>query len=190
LEAKMRGVMRTLVSNMFLVALAVTPALAEDAGPNDDPNGPKWNDTCSLSVHGAIARWAVGDSGKVLKTVDGDTAAEYVVGKGRFDLSSVSFADENHGWIVGSKREDPEHGRGIVFRTSNDGGSAREWVATCPVIRPGVIVPFLKVQALDIRHVWVTCGDRYMFYSNDGGAGWAVTAKHSQPVELGSGHEK
>jgi photosystem II stability/assembly factor-like uncharacterized protein len=189
LEAKMRGVMRTLVSNMFLVVLAVTPALAEDASPNDDPNGPRWNDTCSLSVHGTTVRWAVGDSGNVLKRVDGDTTAEYVVGRGQYDLCSVSFADENHGWIVGQKRDDPERGRGVIFRTTTSGDSSRAWTATFPVIRPDAGVPFLKVEALDLRHVWVTCADGYMLYTNDGGANWLV-ARCDRACAEGSRHEK
>jgi photosystem II stability/assembly factor-like uncharacterized protein len=154
---------------------------------------PAWNDTCSLSVDGAVVRWAVGDSGRALKTVNGDTTVEYVVGKGQFDLCGVSFADANHGWIVGIKREDPGRGRGVIFRTTTGGDYPDAWIASCPVIRPDVVVPFLKVQGLDVRHVWVTCGGGYMLYTNDGGARWAVTAKRPWPVEsepTGSGYEK
>jgi len=131
-------------------------------------------------------RWAVGDSGKVLETVNGDTAAVYVVGKGLYDLCGVSFADANHGWIVGSKREDPGRGRGVIFRTTTGGGSSQAWTATFPAIRPHVNVSFLKVRALDVRHVWVTCGDGYMLYTDDGGARWAVTAKQKRPAKSGT----
>ena len=186
----MRGVMRTLVSSLFLVALAVTPALAEDASPNDDPNGPEWNDACSLAVGGNDVRWAVGDSGQVLKVVNGETSDEYVLGKGQFDLLSVSFADADHGWIVGNKRDEPNRGSGVIFSTMRDGEKGTEWVWSCPVVRPDLNVPFLKVQAMDARHVWVTCGDGYMFWTNDGGARWAVTAKHEGLDAERSGHEK
>jgi len=152
-----------------------------------------WNDTCSLSARGAVVRWAVGDSGQVLKMVNGDTAAIYVVGRGQYDLSGISFADENHGWVLGNKRDEPNRGRGVVLSTRRGGNEAKDWVWSCPVIRPDVNVPFLKVQAMDIRHVWVTCGSGYMLYTNDGGANWAVTAKHprlAEPGTSGSGHER
>ena len=137
--------------------------------------------------------WAVGDSGNVLNAVDGDTTVRYVIGKGQFDLSGVSFADAKRGWIVGRKREDPERGRGVIFRTTTGGDGSQAWTASCPVIRPGINVPFLKVEALDVRHVWLTCGDGYMLYTNDGGARWAVAAKRPAAVEsgtVGSEHEK
>jgi photosystem II stability/assembly factor-like uncharacterized protein len=122
----------------------------------------------------------------VLKMVNGDTAAGYVLGKGQYDLHSISFADQDRGWIVGSKREDPERGRGVIFRTTTGGDGSQAWTASCPVIRPDANVPFLKVQALSVRHVWVTCGDGYMLYSNDGGVRWAVTARHSGSDDLGT----
>jgi len=155
--------------------------------------GPTWNDVCSLTVGGNDVRWAVGDSGNVLKMVDGDTTARYVIGKGQFDLCGVSFVDAKHGWIVGSKRDDPERGRGIVFRTTTGGANPQAWTASCPVIGPDINVPFLDVQALDVRHVWVTCVDGYMFYSNDGGVRWAVAARRSSSAAsgiVGSEHEK
>jgi len=182
----MRGVMHALVGSLFLVALAVTPALAEDASPNDDPNGSQWNDTCSLVAGSSHIRWAVGDSGQVLKMVNGDTTAGYVVGRGQYDLLSVSFADANHGWIVGNKRDEPNQGRGVVLSTRMGGSEPGVWVWSCPVVRPGVNVPFLKVQALSVRHVWVTCGEGVMLYSNDGGVRWAVTARHHGFGESGT----
>ena len=150
------------------------------------------NDRCSLSIDGATMHWVVGDSGKVLKMVNGDTAAGYVLGKGQYDLYSVSFADQDRGWIVGSKRDDPERGRGVIFRTAAGGDGSQAWTTTCPVIRPDINVPFLEVVALDVRHVWVTCGDGYMLYSNDGGVLWAVAAKRGQSGGLGTigGHHE
>lgn len=197
-EAGKKGLKMTAAFGLRTCALALCLVMVVRAQPVPDTtrraeSPPTWNDVCSLTVGDPDVKWAVGDSGKVLKMVNGDTAVRYVIGRGQFDLCGVSFADPKHGWIVGNKREDPERGRGIVFRTTNAGGSAREWVASCPVIRPGLLAPFLKVQAMDIRHVWVTCGDGYMFYSNDGGARWAVTAKRTGSGEsgtIGSDHEK
>jgi len=152
-----------------------------------------WNDVCSLSVDGTFGRWAVGDSGRVLRMANGDSSVGYVIGRGQYDLCGVSFADANHGWIVGNKRDEPNRGSGIVFSARRGGSEAKEWVWSCPVVRPGVKVPFLKVEAMDIRHVWVTCGDGYMLYTNDGGARWAVTARRPGARESGTGwsdHEK
>jgi photosystem II stability/assembly factor-like uncharacterized protein len=177
---------------LLLCALALTLAVVVRAQPVPDVIRPTasqsaWNGACSLSVHGAVVRWAVGDSGRVLKMVNGDTSAGYVVGKGLYDLCGVSFADESHGWIVGNKRDEPGQGSGVIFSTKRSGNEATDWVWSCPVIRPDVNLPFLKVQAMDVRHVWVTCGGGYMLYSNDAGARWAVTAKRPRPVEPGTG---
>ncbi len=158
-----------------------------------DSHGPTWNDVCSLSVDGTFGRWAVGDSGRVLRMADGDSSVGYVIGRGQFDLCSVSFADVNHGWIVGNKRDEPDRGSGIIFSTKRGGNGATDWVWSCPVVRPDVNVPLLKIQAMDIRHVWVTCGDGYMLYTNDGGARWAVTSNHpglGESGTIGSDHEK
>jgi photosystem II stability/assembly factor-like uncharacterized protein len=188
----------TAASGLRTCALALWLAMVVHAQPVAGANQgagslPTWHDTCCLPVRGAVVRWAVGDSGRVLKMVDGDTTAEYVVGRGQYDLCGVSFADENHGWIVGSRRDDPERGRGVVFRTTTGGGTSLGWTASCPVIRPQVNVPFLNVEALDTRHVWVTCGDGYTLYSNDGGVRWAVAAKRSgseKSISVRSAHEK
>jgi len=189
----MRGDTRSLVSSLFLVALAVAPVVADDDSLSCGSSGSTWNGVCSLAVGGVDVRWAVGDSGKVLKTVNGDTTARYVIGRGQFDLCGVSFADAKHGWIVGNTREDPERGSGVIFSTTTGGEISQAWIASCPVVRPDINVPFLKVQPLDIRHVWLTCGDGYMLYSNDGGARWAVAAKRGGSRDAGisgSGHEK
>jgi len=190
-EADKKGLKMTAALGLRASALALCLALLARAQPvsgatQDAGSLPRWNDTCSLSRHGATVRWAVGDSGTVLKMMDGDTTARYVIGKGQFNLRGVSFADAKHGWIVGSKREDPERGRGVVFRTTTDGDDSQAWMASCPAVRPDINVPFLKVEALDVRHVWLTCGDGYMLYTNDGGARWAVAAKRSAAVESGT----
>lgn len=197
-----RSVTRSLSAGLKLLLCALVLVLGTSIGRSQpvpdttlrpDLPEPTWNGLCSLSVGGAVVHWAVGDSGKVLKSVCGDTSTEYTIGKGQFDLTGVSFADAKHGWVVGSKREDPGRGRGVIFSTTTGGERPKGWIASCPVIRPDDNVPFLKVQAMDIRHVWVTCGDGYMLYSNDGGANWAVTAKRPRPAEpgtSGSNHEK
>ncbi len=188
----------TPVLGLRTCALALCLVTVARAQPSPDATSgadsqPAWSATCSLNVHGTTMRWAVGDSGKVIKRVSGGISTEYVLGRGQFDLLSVSFADAKRGWIVGNKREDPECGRGVVFSTITGGAGPQAWTASCPVVRPGISVPFLKVQALDIRHVWVTCGEGYMLYSNDGGVRWVVAAKRSSSAAsgiVGSDHEQ
>jgi len=183
-EADEKGLQMTTESRFLTCALTLCLVMVVHAQPvpettrrADSPSA--WGDTCSLSAHGASVRWGVGDSGKVLKAVGGDTTAEYTIGRGQFDLFGVTFADTNHGWIVGSKREDPGRGRGVIFSTETAGNCPKAWIASCPVIRPDVNVPFLSVQAMDIRHVLVACGDGYRLWSNDGGMRWAVMARRN-----------
>ena len=169
---------------------------APDRTSLQDSLGPTWNDVCSLTVGNNDVHWAVGDSGKVLKTVNGDTSAGYVIGKGPYNLCGVSFADTNHGWIVGYKRDEPERWRGVVFRTTTGGDSPQEWTATFPVVRPGIDAPFLKVQAVSPQRVWLTYNGGYILRSNDGGVNWLVTAKRDgveyggKPGTRGHDHEK
>ena len=172
---------------LSLAAIAFSQTVPVKTPSRDSPSA--LNAACSLSVRGAVVRWAVGDSGKVLKIVDGDTAAAYVVGRGQFDLCGVSFASANHGWIVGNKRDEPSKGSGIILSTRRGGNEAKDWVWSCPVVRPDVNVPFVDVQALSTRHVWVTCGGGHMLYTNDGGARWAVTAKRGGRDTERSNHE-
>jgi photosystem II stability/assembly factor-like uncharacterized protein len=194
-DADKKGLKMTAAFGLRICALVLCIVTAVHAQPVPDTTRcadslPTWNDTCSVGVHGTTVRWAVGDSGRVLKVADGDTTAEYVVGRGQFDLYGVSFADAKHGWIVGNKRHDPEGGRGVVFRTTAGGEDSQAWIASCPVVRPDVNVPFVKVQALSPRHVWVTCGSGYMLYTNDGGEGWLVAAKRNGTDAEGSDDEE
>jgi hypothetical protein len=197
-EAGKKGLKMTAAFGLRTGALALCLVMVVHARPAPDTNRrtdsvTAWNDRCSLSIHGATVHWVVGDSGNVIKAVDGDTTVRCVIGEGQYDLCGVSFADAKHGWIVGSKRDDPERGRGVIFRTAAGGHGSQAWTASCPVIRPDVNVPFLKVEALDFRHIWLNCGDGYTFYSNDGGTRWTVTAKRSGSDEsytVGSNHAK
>jgi len=189
-----KGMKMTGVFGLRTCALVLCTIMAVRAQPvlgtiQDAGSLPTWNGACSLSVRGAVVRWAVSDSGKVLKMVDGDTAAEYTIGKEQYDLCGVSFAGENHGWIVGNKRDEPSKGSGIILSTRRGGNEAKDWVWSCPVVRPDVNVPFVDVQALSTRHVWVTCGGGHMLYTNDGGARWAVTAKRGGRDTERSNHE-
>lgn len=183
----MRVAQHAVVACLFLVVIMMATAMADEGSLRS--NGPTVNDSCRLTLGDSVIQWAVGDSGMVTKSVDGTTQQEYKLGGGRYDLNGVSFADADHGWIVGSKRGEPERGRGVVFRTTTGGGSPQVWTATFPAIRPGINMPFLKVQAMDVRHVWVTCGDGYMLYANDGGARWLVTARCNRTDAEGSDHE-
>jgi photosystem II stability/assembly factor-like uncharacterized protein len=196
LGGKVLAIKNTLANGLFLVALAATPAVATDDSLSYDSNGSRWNDICSLAVGNNDVHWAVGDSGKVLKMLNGDANTEYNLGEGLYDLHGVAFADANHGWVVGYKRDDPERWRGVVFRTTTGGDGPEEWTATFPVVRPGINVRFLEVQAVNTMRVWVTCDDGHVFLSSDGGVNWLVTAKRDgveyggKPGTRGRDHEK
>jgi len=194
----MTAIPRLLVCVLALGTIATTGRSrpVADSDLRADSLAPAWNDVCSLSTGGEVVLRAVGDSGRFLKIVNGDTNTEYNLGEGLYDLHGVAFADANHGWIVGYKRDDPERLRGVVFRTTTGGDSPGEWTATFPVIRPGINVQFLKVQAVNTMRVWVMCDDGHLLWSNDGGVNWLVTAKRSgveyggKPGTQGPDHEK
>jgi len=137
----MRVAQHAVVACLFLVTVSVTKA----DGGSPRSIGPMGNDSCRQTPGGSVIQWAVGDSGTVLKVVNGDTSAQYTPGNGQYDLNGVSFADANHGWIVGNKRDDPNRGSGVVFSTKRGGNEATEWVWSCPVVRPDINVPFLDV---------------------------------------------
>ncbi len=167
---------------LLLIALAVTPVLAAgDVEINYDLNGPALNDVCGLTAGNNAVFWAVGDQGKVFKIENGGIIAEYTLEGGDYDLHGVSFADGDHGWIVGYKRYDPNDPdswrKGVVFRTITGGGGSGAWTPSCPPVRDGINVPFLKVQAVNTNFVWVTCGDGYVLTSGDGGLNWNVVNK-------------
>lgn len=165
------------VCSLFLLSLAVMPALADDYELHYDADGPTLNDVCALVVDNAAVHWTVGDQGKVFKVVDGSITAEYTLGNGDYDLHGVSFVNASYGWIVGYKRADPDRLRGVVFITTSGGGNPGAWTATYPLVQSGINVPFLKVQAVSSNDVWLTCGDGYVLKSTNGGWNWIKKPK-------------
>jgi len=166
---------------LCFVALAVTLAAASDVELNFNANGPALNDVCGLTVDNNAVFWAVGDQGKVFKVENGSIITEYTLSGGDYDLHGVSFADGDHGWIVGYRRYDQNDPgswrRGVVFRTTTGGGNADQWDPDCPEVQTGINVPFLKVQAVNNNTVWLTCGDGYVLWSGTGGLYWSVRTK-------------
>ncbi len=160
---------------LCLATLAVTLAVgAGDIEVNFDASGPTLNDVYGLTEGSDAVFWAVGDSGKVFKIVNGSIVSEFTLGNSDYDLHGVSFLPSGDtGYIVGYKRDEPDRWKGVVFR-STSGGIA--WQPEYPVVQDGINVPFLKVQCVPSRYIWVTCGDGYVLWRSDGSA-WAPRAK-------------
>uniref|UniRef100_A0A7C6E9X3 Photosynthesis system II assembly factor Ycf48/Hcf136-like domain-containing protein n=1 Tax=candidate division WOR-3 bacterium TaxID=2052148 RepID=A0A7C6E9X3_UNCW3 len=127
--------------------------------------------------------WIVGDSGLVLRYrgedghgyPDAKSLNRYTGHDSLLDpthnLMSVSFATLNIGWIVGYVNGGTDKWKGVIWKTT-DGGQT--WAVQYPDIAPGEKIPCLKVQALDERVVWVSCGNGYVLKTTDGGATWNV----------------
>jgi len=151
------------------------PALADDYELHYDADGPALNDVCGLAEDNYAIFWTVGDEGQVFKIVNGQVTDSFTLGGGDYDLHGVSFFPSGDtGYIVGYKRDTPDRWKGIVFRTTSGGV---HWDSASPEFPwLGIEIPFLKVQCVPSHYIWVTCGDGYVLWSNDG-VNWLPTVK-------------
>ena len=138
----------------------------------------------SLSTDGIHNHFAVGDQGKVIKLQVSSDMNQIQISREltiypEYNFTGVSFANENVGWIVGYKRDEPDKWKGIIL-TTTDGGN--NWSPQTPPSFPGNIqVPFLKVQAVPSapgdQFVWISCGHGYVIRTIDGGVNWRISRK-------------
>jgi photosystem II stability/assembly factor-like uncharacterized protein len=134
----------------------------------------------TLSTDDMYNHFAVGDQGKVLKIKVTPWMNQILISSEmtiypEYNFTGVSFANENVGWIVGYKRDNPDKWRGIILRTI-DGGDT--WSPqTSPSFPGNIQVPFLKVEAVDIETGWISCGNGYVLRTTNGGYTWRRTHK-------------
>lgn len=144
-----------------LAAQDLTPAQARDLEPRPAEVAPKAAHSLLLAitaVNGALV--AVGDRGTILRSADGEQWQQ-VASPVHAMLTAVSFADEQHGWVVG-------HDAAILHTA--DGG--RTW--TLQNFTPEQSQPLLGVLALDAQRAYAVGAYGLFLETSDGGAQWTA----------------
>ena len=109
--------------------------------------------------------WAVGSSGKIIKTTDGGTNWTAQTSGTTNTLHAVFFLDANTGWTVGSAS---------TIRKTTDGGTT--WTT---ITKAGI---FNSVFFANSTNGWVCTSAGGIFKSTDGGATWNT---QTNPTGLG-----
>lgn len=101
--------------------------------------------------------WAVGDSGKILKTIDGGLSWNLKPSNTTVNLVNLSFIDENNGWCTGDN--------GYLLIT-NDGGE--NWLSQ----NVGSDNNYTQVLFTDPNNGWVITDGSEILKTDDGGYNW------------------
>jgi photosystem II stability/assembly factor-like uncharacterized protein len=131
-----------------------------------------------------ICVWAVGDSGQVFRLNDTGVVVDHPTlpsGSG-YNLTGVSFANAQFGYIVGYKRENSDKWKGAIWKTEDWGG---QWNPLTNIPHFDVPTPFLDVHAVSDLHVWISCGHGEVLKTTDGGESWLRRAKPGSPNHFG-----
>ncbi len=128
--------------------------------------------------------WVVGDSGLVLRYKDSIYTGQYPfpfqlvkdyerVLNPTHNLMSVSFENEDIGWIVGYINNGTDMWKGVIWITVNGGGA---WTPQSP---PDLSLPtpFLKVQTVGKGVVWISCGNGEVLRTENYGETWERKTK-------------
>lgn len=128
--------------------------------------------------------WVVGKFGSVHRTEDGGVTWKKIEALGDLEgldgddiptLTSVHFADENHGWIAGYLREstfEEQHDHAVIIHT-NDGG--RTWKHQLD----GVEALLKSIRFADVKCGWavgynVNDSSSSVLHTEDGGRNWQI----------------
>ncbi|MBI5135139.1 hypothetical protein HZA86_02810, partial [Candidatus Uhrbacteria bacterium] len=116
--------------------------------------------------------YSVGNSGKILKTTDGDTWSELASGVTE-NINAVHFpVDATTGWAVGAN--------GTILKITNSGSTVDaqsnflDLVGDPIAVWPGGLPEFNDVQMVDNQNGWVVGADAYLFKTTDGGGSWRL----------------
>jgi photosystem II stability/assembly factor-like uncharacterized protein len=107
--------------------------------------------------------WAVGIGGAIEHSTDGGLTWVAAPSGSDADLWSVSFADPQHGWVVGA---DATTGGSVLLATTN-GGAA--WTDTTPA---GLSGSLTNASFGDPAHGFVGTTDGKLLKTSNGGAAW------------------
>jgi hypothetical protein len=111
----------------------------------------------------------------------GSPITRFSLGAG-YNLTGVSFEPYSGsmiGYIVGYIREGDNKWKGVIWKTTNGGGSANDWTPIPDYNLPQfhVPTPFLNVATGSGGVVWVSCGNGYVIKSLNYGANWLRVTK-------------
>ena len=174
-----RVVGESLMKRCWVVAFAVlvvSAALAALAAPAfalvpDGAQGWFWQmpqpagDLSDVAFAGATQVFAVGDDGLILHSSDaGATWAAEQSGTDA-DLRSVSFPDDQHGWVCGGKSA--VAGDSGVVLASTDGGAT--WLDKTP---NGLSASLTRESFVSATQGWIGTGDGRVLRTTDGGDTW------------------
>jgi photosystem II stability/assembly factor-like uncharacterized protein len=124
-----------------------------------------------------LCAWAVGDSGQVFKLTDFGCVDSLFTLNAEYNLTGVSFANSQIGYIVGYKRDSTENGpkwKGAIWKTTN-GGDNWERISDQQLPPFNLPTPFLDVHAVNANVVWISCGHGYVIWTRNGGESWYRT---------------
>ncbi len=118
--------------------------------------------------------WVVGDSGVVLRTLDGGMNWQFVSIGSRQDFRCLVFVDERNGWFAG---------KGLsIFHTIDAGNSwSRQYVVTDSARR------FLSMSFIDTRTGWIVSNIGEILHTTDAGNSWSFQYS-SAPLAFTSVH--
>ena len=116
------------------------------------------SDLLSVYFTNANTGWAVGQSGKILKTTNSGTTWSTQSSGTTELLRNVFFVDENNGWVTCGDN-------GKILRTTNGGIN---WT-TQSNITSGYIY---DIYFTDVNNGWITCGNGNIFKTTNGGTNW------------------
>jgi photosystem II stability/assembly factor-like uncharacterized protein len=155
------------ISLCFVLALGVDSNII-----NFKPYGVTINRVATIEASGVS--WAVGDSGQVFKLNDTGCVVNRFTLNAEYNLTGVSFANSQIGYIVEYKRDSTENGpkwKGGIWKTT-DGGTSWDSLRTPYFPIP---TPFLDVHAVDENNAWISCGQGYVLITRNSGQTWWQT---------------
>lgn len=155
---EMEALARNSAGELLTVGYCGAIGLSDDGGASwaSEREGPTFQ---LLGVHALDDQhaWAVGNSGRTLRTTDGGDHWTEVLTGANWSLTGVHFTDTLNGWTCGFY--------GNLFHTT-DGG-----VSWTPDTTFGTPI-FSDVQFTDAQHGWLSTQSRMLYRTVDGGATW------------------
>lgn len=113
--------------------------------------------------------FAVGERGRILRSADSGQTWTALASPAKATLTAISFADDQHGWIVGHD--------GVILATT-DGGTT--WIQQ--LNNPAL--SFLDILALDAKRSWVSGSFGTFYVTEDSGTTWTPHKALAEDLHL------